>query len=67
MVGCMMTVICGRYCKIEFCFHTFPGASWPLNFHFTFDLLAVLTVLTAAISLALPKNIEKKRDTIEKD
>ena len=54
--------------ELKFAFHhAFPGTSWPFNFHSAFDLLAVLAVLTAAISLALPKTIEKKRDTIEKD
>ena len=50
---------------VDFIFPMYPGKSWPVNFHFTFDFMAVLAILAAAISLLLPKTIEKKRDTIE--
>ena len=41
-------------------FHT--GLGWPLNYHFMFDLLAVLALVTIGISLFLPKTVEKKRE-----
>ena len=41
------------------------GKGWPLNYHFVFDLLAVVTVAVVIVSCFLPKTIEKKRDTLE--
>jgi len=41
---------------------SYTGLGWPLNYHFVFDLLAVLGLLTIAVSLFLPKTIEKKRE-----
>ena len=48
-------------------FIMFPhtGLSWPLNYHFVLDVLAVSALLAAVASLFLPKTIEKKRDTLE--
>lgn len=48
-------------CKLDIVlFHT--GLGWPLNYHFMFDLLAVLALLTIVLSLFLPKTVEKKRE-----
>ena len=41
---------------------SYTGLGWPLNYHFVFDLLAVLGLLTIAVSLFLPKTVEKKRE-----
>lgn len=41
------------------------GKGWPLNYHFVFDLLALVTVAVVIVSCFLPKTIEKKIDTLE--
>ena len=41
------------------------GLGWPLNYHFVFDLCAVLGVVLIIISLFLPKSSETKRETLE--
>ena len=38
------------------------GKGWPLNYHLTFDLLAVGSVGAIALCLLLPASIEKKRE-----
>ena len=62
--GIHQLVVCVIW-LLTYIFSPHPGKVWPVNYHFTFDFMAVLAVLTAAISLLLPKTIEKKRDTIE--
>ena len=46
-------------------YYVCAGRGWPLNFHFMFDLLAVLTVGVVLLSLLLPKSAERKRDSPE--
>ena len=42
--------------------HFFPsGYGWPLDYHFVFNMVAVLSLGLIFISLLLPKSIEKKR------
>ena len=53
-----------RSCSLSFCFpsHFFPsGYGWPLDYHFVFNMVAVLSLGLIFISLLLPKSIEKKR------
>jgi MFS family permease len=38
------------------------GYSWPLDYHFVFNTVALLAVALIFISLLLPKSIEKKRE-----
>ena len=51
-------------CTYYFC-NFFAGLGWPLNYHFVFDLCAVLGVILIIISLFLPKSSETKRETLE--
>ena len=37
------------------------GAGWPLNHHFIFDLVVIITVFIILLSLTLPQSSEKKR------
>ena len=46
-------------------FSVCAGLGWPLNYHFVFDLCAVLGVVIIIISLFLPKSSETKRETLE--
>ncbi|XP_064385510.1 uncharacterized protein LOC135334305 isoform X2 [Halichondria panicea] len=38
------------------------GLSWPLNFHFMFDLMIISAALIFALSFFLPKSIEYRRE-----
>ena len=38
------------------------GLSWPLNFHFMFDLMIISAAVVFALSFFLPKSIEYKRE-----
>lgn len=44
---------------------SYVGKGWPLNFHFVLDVCAVIAVMTAAMTLLLPRSIEKKRETLD--
>ena len=44
------------------CYVCVAGYDWPLNYHFVFDIFALLTLLTVFISIFLPRSIEKKRE-----
>ena len=37
------------------------GHGWPLNYHFIYDVTALMTIIIILISFALPKSSEKKR------
>lgn len=37
------------------------GKGWPLNHHFMFDMVAIMTGFIMLFSLTLPKSSEKKR------
>ena len=37
------------------------GKGWPLNHHFVFDMLVVVTIFIILLSLTLPASSEKKR------
>lgn len=37
------------------------GKGWPLNHHFVFDMIVIITVFIILLSLTLPKSSEKKR------
>lgn len=45
-----------------FAFLCIIGKGWPLNYHLTFDLLAVISVGAIVLCLFLPASSEKKRE-----
>ena len=48
-------------CSLGHYYFATIGHGWPLNYHFIYDVVAVMVVIFILISFALPKSTEKKR------
>ena len=44
---------------------SYVGKGWPLNYHLVLDVCALVAIITAAMTLLLPRSIENKRETID--
>ena len=44
---------------------TNAGLSWPLNYHFLYDVMALFTLALLLGSFAFPKSIEKRKEEVD--
>lgn len=54
-----ITMCVWRCLVVSYCITA--GKGWPLNHHFIFDLIVIISVFILLLSFTLPKSSEKKR------